>query len=144
MAYTFALTSPQPRGSKTDIPTSWPGKDLQQILTDIGSPNHISLLKQIMSDILHTSSYFLYLRLNTSLASSKLCALQPFHSCACLARIFGLENSIEFFQRNPFGFHKEKINEDKLKQVPEDEKDIEPVPDLKTSAVTENRLPRRL
>ena len=79
------------------------------------------------------------------------CPLADLCPCStCLSRVLGLENLIQLFkspslclnlqgegggQRAPISearelTYKEEVNEDKLEKVPEDEKDIKPVPDL--------------
>jgi hypothetical protein len=49
---------------------------------------------------------------------------------ACLGRIFCFENHIEFFESAALGLDIEQVDEDKLEEIPEHEKDVEPIFDL--------------
>ena len=58
--------------------------------------------------------------------------LLHFRDCgAGFARTFGLEDLIKLFQGATLSLHEEEIDKDKLKNVPEDEENVEPISNLR-------------
>lgn len=50
--------------------------------------------------------------------------------CTCFARVCRLKDFVQLFQSPTLGLHEEEVDDQKLKAVPEDKEDVEPVPDI--------------